>query len=78
MAYTTGRYVPVYKSREIDDRAAAERSVPADPRLAYRRQAEDDTVEVIDGVEIYQRSSRSGGGTGYYPSVGPGWLGTPG
>ena len=77
VAYTTGRYVPVYVNREIDDPRWPRRVYPPIPDLTMSQ--DDGTVEVIDGVEIYERSStqRAGTGTAWYPSVGPGWQGTP-
>lgn len=75
VAYTTGRYVPVYVNREIDDRRWPKRVFPPIPDLVMG-QADDDMVEVIDGVEIYDGSTRRAStGTAWYPSVGPGWLG---
>jgi hypothetical protein len=75
IALTTGRYVPVYQNREIDDPRWPKRIYPPIPD--YTMSETDDTVEVIDGVEIATadarrryRSTAAG-----YPSVGPGWQG---
>ena len=76
VAYTTGRYVPVYVNREIDDPRWPKRVYPPIPDLEMGT-PDDGTVEVIDGVEISTRPVNRGGGTGYYPAVGPGWLGVP-
>jgi hypothetical protein len=77
VSYTTGRYVPVYQNREIDDPRWPKRVYPPIPDLVMG-QADDGTVEVIDGVEIYDRSTqRRGTGTAWYPAVGPGFLGMP-
>jgi hypothetical protein len=77
VSYTTGRYVPVYVNREIDDPRWPKRVYPPIPDQVMGA-PDTGTVEVIDGVEIYDRSSISRRSTGgYYPAVGPGWLGTP-
>jgi hypothetical protein len=75
VAYTTGRYVPMYVNREIDDPRWPKRVYPPIPDLTVSET--DDTVEVIDGVEIATPEARyrRGTGTAWYPSVGPGWQG---
>ena len=76
---TTGRYVPVYVNREIDDRRWPKRVYPPIPDLVMG-QPDDGTIEVIDGVEIVDPAisrQRRGTGTAWYPAVGPGWQGTP-
>jgi hypothetical protein len=76
VALTTGRYVPMYQNREIDDPRWPKRLYPPIPDYTMGV-VDDGTVEVIDGVEIYDRSSaRRSTGAGY-PAVGPGWLGVP-
>jgi hypothetical protein len=76
---TTGRYVPVYVNREINDPRWPKRVYPPIPDLTMEE--DTDTVEVIDGVEILTAEGRvrahARNATGYYPAVGPGWLGTP-
>lgn len=78
VARLTNRYVPVYRNQEIDDPRRPQRIYPAIPEGEPYNSVDDNTVEVIDGVEIYQSSARSRyGTTGYYPNAGPGFLGVP-
>ena len=77
MSYTTGRYVPMYQNREIDDPRWPKRIYPPIPDLVMG-QGDDETIEVIDGVEIVDPAvvrQRRGTGTAWYPAVGPGWQG---
>jgi hypothetical protein len=76
VSYTTGRYVPVFVNREIDDRRWPKRVYPPIPDLVMGQPA-DETVEVIDGVEIATPEARRRSLGAAYPSVGPGWLGVP-
>jgi hypothetical protein len=77
VAYTTGRYVPMYINREIDDPRWPKRVYPPIPDLSMA-QGDDDTVEVIDGVEIATAESRRRyrSTAAGYPSVTGGWLGS--
>lgn len=76
VAYTTGRYVPMYVNREIDDPRWPKRVYPPIPDLTMA-QTDDGTVEVIDGVEISTPEARARyrGTAAGYPSVTGGWLG---
>jgi len=76
VAYTTGRYVPMYVNREIDDPRWPKRVYPPIPDLSMA-QSDDGTVEVIDGVEIATAEARARyrGTAAGYPSVSGGWLG---
>jgi len=64
VAYLTGRYVPVYKDREIDDRRPPERLYPPIPAGVANSEEPDNIIETVVGHTV-EEIGREGQDLGY-------------